>query len=36
MPVILLPDDEEAWLDPDMSEVQAITRYLRPYPAELL
>ncbi len=36
MPVILLPDDEEAWLDPDMSEVAAITSYLRPYPAELL
>jgi putative SOS response-associated peptidase YedK len=36
MPVILLPDDEEAWLDPDMTEVEAITSYLRPYPAELL
>jgi putative SOS response-associated peptidase YedK len=36
MPVILLPDEEEAWLDPDMTEVEAITSYLRPYPAELL
>jgi len=36
MPVIVLPDDEEGWLDPDMTEVEAITRYLRPYPAELL
>jgi putative SOS response-associated peptidase YedK len=36
MPVILLPDDEEAWLDPDLIEVEQITRYLRPYPDELL
>jgi putative SOS response-associated peptidase YedK len=36
MPVILLPEDEEAWLDPDMIEVEAITSYLRPYPDELL
>ena len=36
MPVILLPEDEEAWLDPDMTEVERITSYLRPYPDELL
>ncbi len=36
MPTILLPDEEEAWLDPDMTEVEAITSYLRPYPSELL
>jgi putative SOS response-associated peptidase YedK len=36
MPVILLPDDEAAWLDPDMTEVEAITSYLRPYPDHLL
>ena len=36
MPVILLPEDEDAWLDPDMTEVEDIKRYLRPYPAELL
>jgi putative SOS response-associated peptidase YedK len=36
MPVILLPEDEDAWLDPDMTEVAAITQYLRPYPDDLL
>ena len=36
MPVILLPEDEDVWLDPDMTEVEAITSYLRPYPDELL
>jgi putative SOS response-associated peptidase YedK len=36
MPVILLPEDEDAWLDPDMTEVERITRYLRPYPDVLL
>lgn len=36
MPVILLPEDEDAWLDPDMTEVEAITSYLRQYPDDLL
>ncbi len=36
MPVILLPEDEDEWLNPDMTEVEAITSYLRPYPDELL
>lgn len=36
MPVILRPEDEGAWLDPDMAEVEAITSYLRPYPDDLL
>jgi putative SOS response-associated peptidase YedK len=36
MPVILLPEDEDAWLDPDMTEVERITSYLRPYPDALL
>jgi putative SOS response-associated peptidase YedK len=36
MPVILLPEDEEDWLNPDMTEVAAITTYLRPYPDGLL
>ena len=36
MPVILLPEDEDAWLDPDMTEVEALTSYLRPYPEDLL
>jgi putative SOS response-associated peptidase YedK len=36
MPTILLPDEEEAWLDLDMTEVGAIASYLRPYPSGLL
>lgn len=36
MPVILLPEDEDDWLDPDMTEVEEITSYLRPYPDGLL
>ena len=36
MPVILLPEDEDHWLDPDMTEPEEITRLLRPYPANLM
>jgi putative SOS response-associated peptidase YedK len=36
MPVILLPEDEDHWLDPDMSEPDEITSLLRPYPADLM
>jgi putative SOS response-associated peptidase YedK len=36
MPVILLPDQEEGWLDPGMTEPQEILSHLRPYPDELL
>jgi putative SOS response-associated peptidase YedK len=36
MPVILLPDDEDEWLNPDMTEPEAILPYLKPYPDELL
>jgi putative SOS response-associated peptidase YedK len=36
MPVILLPEDEDSWLDPDMTEPEEIVSLLRPYPAELL
>ena len=36
MPVILLPEDEERWLDPDMTEPAEIVRLLRPYPDSLL
>jgi putative SOS response-associated peptidase YedK len=36
MPVILLPEQEEAWLDPSMTEPQEIVAYLQPYPDELL
>ena len=31
-----LPDDEDHWLDPDMTELEEIVSLLRPYPAELL
>lgn len=36
MPVMLLPEDEERWIDPDMTEPDEITSLLRPYPADLL
>jgi putative SOS response-associated peptidase YedK len=36
MPVILLPEDEDHWLDPDISEPEEIVSLLRPYPAELM
>jgi putative SOS response-associated peptidase YedK len=36
MPVILLPEDEDHWLDPDMTEPEEIVVLLRPYPAALL
>jgi len=36
MPVILLPEDEGAWLAPDMTEVEAIMGYLRPYANQLV
>jgi putative SOS response-associated peptidase YedK len=36
MPVILLPEDEDHWLDPDMTEPEAIVSLLQPYPVELL
>jgi putative SOS response-associated peptidase YedK len=36
MPVILLPEDEDHWLDPDMSEPDEITSLLRLYPADLM
>jgi putative SOS response-associated peptidase YedK len=36
MPVILLPDDEDHWLDPDMTEPDEIVSLLRPYPADLM
>lgn len=32
----LLPEDEDTWLNPDMTEVEQIPSYLRPYPDELL
>lgn len=36
MPVILLPEDEDSWLDPDMTEPEEMVSLLRPYPAKLL
>lgn len=36
MPVILQPDDEELWLNPDITEIEALEPLLRPYPDELL
>lgn len=36
MPVILLAGDEDDWLNPDMTEVEEIKTYLRPYPDDLL
>lgn len=36
MPVILLPNDEEEWLNPDRTEPQDILPFLKPYPDELL
>lgn len=36
MPVILLPEDEDRWLDPDLTEPDDITPFLVSYPTELL
>jgi putative SOS response-associated peptidase YedK len=33
---MLLPEDEERWLDPDLTEPEEILRFLVPYPDELL
>ena len=36
MPVILLPEDEEVWLNADLTELQDILPFLKSYPADLL
>jgi putative SOS response-associated peptidase YedK len=36
MPVILLPDDYDLWLDPDFEETEALTSLLRPYPSRAM
>ena len=36
VPVGLLPEDEDHWLDPDLTEPEEIVSLLRPYPAALL
>jgi putative SOS response-associated peptidase YedK len=33
MPVILHPDDYEAWLDDDVRKIDLLKELLRPYPA---
>lgn len=34
MPVILKEEDEQRWLNPDMSELEQVKELLKPYPAE--
>jgi putative SOS response-associated peptidase YedK len=34
MPVILRPEDEAEWLDPDLTDALALERLYEPYPAE--
>ena len=36
MPVILDPEDEETWLDPDVTEPMHLLPLLRPYPARAM
>jgi putative SOS response-associated peptidase YedK len=36
MPVIVLPDDEAAWLSPDLTEAEELVGMLQPYPDDLL
>lgn len=34
MPVILDEKEEQAWLNPDMTEINEIQQYMRPYPSD--
>jgi putative SOS response-associated peptidase YedK len=34
MPVILSHEDEDAWLNPDLVEIEQLNPFLKPYPAE--
>ena len=36
MPVVLAPEDEAMWLDPTLTDPQAVVSCLRPYPSELM
>ena len=36
MPAMLLPEDEARWLDPVTTDPAALSRLLKPYPAELM
>ena len=34
MPVILAPEDYDAWMDPDLTDADRLTACLKPYPSE--
>ncbi len=34
MPVILAPADYDTWMDPDLTDADRLTAYLKPYPSE--
>lgn len=34
MPVILRPDDEDRWLDPNLKDTKELLSMLKPYPSE--
>ena len=34
MPVVLAPEDHEAWLDPKNQDVRGLAELLKPYPAD--
>jgi putative SOS response-associated peptidase YedK len=34
MPAILQPDEEQRWLDPELTAAEAVLPLLRPYPAD--
>jgi putative SOS response-associated peptidase YedK len=36
MPVILKPEDYDAWLDPGLHDAEALRQLLRPYPVEAM
>ena len=36
MPVILAPDNYDLWLDPGMTNVEAVSEMLRPFDARLM
>ena len=36
MPVMLLPEDEATWLDPELHDPEPLLALLKPYPAELM
>jgi putative SOS response-associated peptidase YedK len=36
MPAILRPEDEAAWLDPQLTDAQRVMALVKPYPAECM